>query len=79
MTIRNLFHAFAKDTSATLVIYDQKYYKISDGPIYYDSRMVDGGSWDEDIELFEKYADRLIDEWYVTCDGVIRIKMCGEI
>ena len=79
MTIRDLFHAFAQDTTATVVIYDQNYRRISDGPIYVDFRIEQGGSWDEDVELFEKYADRLIDEWYVTIAGVIRIRMYGEI
>ena len=79
MTIRDLFHAFAHDTTATVVIIDQNYHPVSDGPIYFDFRMERGGCWDEDIEILEKYADRLIDEWYVTVDGVIRIKIYGEI
>ena len=79
MTIRDLFHAFAQDTTATVEIYDQNYHTISDSPIYFDFRMVHGGSWDADLDLFEKYADRLIDEWYVPLAGVIRIKIYGEI
>ena len=79
MTIRDLFHAFAQDTTATVEIYDQNYHSISDGPIYFDFRMERGYSWDNDLDLFEKYADRLIDEWYVTITGEIRIRIYGEI
>ena len=78
MTIRDLFHAFAQDTTATVEIIDQNYHPVSDGPIYFDFRM-ERGCWDEDIEILEKYADRLIDEWYVTITGVIRIRIYDEI
>lgn len=77
MTIRNLFQAFAQDTCGRVEIYDEQYIRASDETLVLDFSR--SPVYPEDMELFEQYADERIFEWYVTCDGIIRIMIEGAV
>ena len=77
MTIRNLFQAFANDTCGRAEIYDEQYHHASDDTLALE--FSGNPLYPEDMEIFDTYADFTIKEWYVTCDGIIRIMIEGAI
>lgn len=75
MTIRNLFQAFTNDTCGRVEIYDEQYRNASFGTLVLN---FSGDTlYPGDMKIFDTYADFTIKEWYVTCDGIIRIMIEG--
>lgn len=63
MTLRDLFSAYAADVLLRVVIYDNN-------NSVYCLRFKFEDAAGHDFEIFEKYSDTTVHEWYVGIDSV---------